>query len=319
MSTVVPQRIPHRTVSDQVARLTAIAADDLVDALGWLGRGWLRPIVRAIGHRAARGFAEEVAEFDRRVGSDGLVAASRALLTRHTRAVAVWGRGNLPVGQPILFVANHPGLTDALALIVAIADDSLILVAADRPFFRETPNVRDSLITVPDDELERLITFRAILRSLANGRSVATFPTGAIEPDPLLHAGAFAAVTGWTRQLAAVRRRAPDLAIVPVAIGGVLTNRALRHPLARVQRSRTQRERAAAMLQVVLRPLRTNEVRVAFGRPLREPNAPSLADAYRSLGVALGTDVGWTTVLDGSNHPATSRWWTTRPRRPSPS
>ena len=293
--------------NDQVTHLSSIALDDLVAALGWLGRRPFRPLVRRAGRPAARRFAEEVAAFDRCVERAGLVAAARALLARHVGALAIRGRDDVPFDRPVLFVANHPGLADALALIVAIDDDRLTLVAADRPFFRATPSVNARLIPVPAEEARWLATFRAIVDRLAARRPVATFPTGEIEPDPLIHSDAFAAVARWPRQLGAIRRRLPDLAVVPVAIGGVLTQRALRHPLARLQPARADRERAAAMLQVVLRSPRPRAVRLAFGPPLQELDAPTLSAAYHALERALRAETGWTPVLGEANQPATSR------------
>jgi hypothetical protein len=207
----------------------------------------------------------------------------------------------------VFLVSNHPGLTDALALIVSVADDSLLLVAADRAFFHAIPHVARSLVPVPEHEGGRLTAFRAIASRVAAGRPTASFPTGAIEPDPLLHRHAFRGVPHWSRQLTALRRRVPHLAIVPVAIGGVLSPRALRHPLARLYRTQAERERAAAMLQVVLPSLTPEQVRVAFGPPLEGTDPDDLRRAYDQLDAGLRADDGWSILLDGRSHPAKSR------------
>lgn len=299
--------VVERLVSDQVARLTAIMLDDLVEALGWLGRGALRPVVRRAGQRAARAFAEEVAAFDHHVASAGLVEAARSLLARHSGTVLARGHEAVPRGGPVFVVANHPGLTDALALIASLAHDSLLLVAADRAFFQAIPHVARSLVPVPDHEGGRLTTFRAIASRVAEGSLVASFPTGAIEPDPLLHRDAFRSAASWSRQLSALRRRVPRVAIVPAAIGGVLSPKALRHPLVRLYRARADRERVAAMLQVVLPGLKPAAVRVAFGNPLPATEPDTLRSAYDELERALRSDEGWVTVLTGCSQPARSR------------
>ncbi|MCS6801132.1 MAG: lysophospholipid acyltransferase family protein [Chloroflexota bacterium] len=294
-------------MSEQVARLTEIALDDLVEAVGWLGRGVLRPVVRLAGRRPARQFAEEVAAFDQQVARDGLVAAARSLLARHVGSLQVRRLAAFPAQGPVLIVANHPGLTDALALIVAMGDDALILVAADRPFFRALPHTLPSLLLVPDDGSGRIGAFRAVARRLAEGRRVATFPSGTIDPDPLLHADAFSRTAGWSRQLTALRLRLPALSIVPVAIGGVLTRGALRHPLARLYRPGPQRERAAAMLQVVDPRLRPAAVRLVVGPPLAGTEPEQVAQAYSELASALRAERDWSEALGSKSQPAASR------------
>ncbi|MFN8533603.1 MAG: lysophospholipid acyltransferase family protein [Dehalococcoidia bacterium] len=265
-----------------------------------------RPLVHRFGEHHARRFAVQVGEFDRLVGEVGLVHATRRMLGCHLHALDVRGRAALPTDGPILFVANHPGLTDALALIAAIDDNRLALVAGARPFFSVLPQLLDRLILVPEAQLRRRATVRVIIDRLAAGGRIATFPTGAIEPDPALHRDGFAAVPTWSRQLMFLKRLVPEVQIVPVAISGVLNPNSVRRLFARIQWTEADRERAAAMLQVIDTRLRPSRVRVAFGEPLVQQTEADLIAAYAELADALWEDAGWTTLSLDETVPATS-------------
>jgi hypothetical protein len=80
-------------------------------------------------------------------------------------------------------------------------------------------------------------------------------------------------------------RLVPDLTILPVAVSGVISRQALRHPLTRLYRTTKQREWVAATLQVMLPRYRDTRVVVRFGQPihaLRQP-LPAVIDQMRDL------------------------------------
>jgi 1-acyl-sn-glycerol-3-phosphate acyltransferase len=289
---------------ERAAQLTQIARADLIAALGWLGRGPARWLVARAGDAAAAAFARDLLAFDQVIAEHGLTAAARQLLARHVGELWVRGREHLPPRGPVLLIANHPGLSDALALIVAVGDDTLQLVAAARPFFTALPALSKQLILVGN--AGEYGTARAILSQLRAGGRVATFPAGTIEPDPLRHPAALLGPKPWQAQVAPFARRLPAVPVIPVVIGGVLTSAALRQPLARVHWSRAARERAAAMLQVLRPSLRPAAVRLVFGPPLREWSAETLDATYRALDQALRAPTGWTVLPLAGARPATS-------------
>ena len=50
-------------------------------------------------------------------------------------------------------LANHPGMTDTVALFTSLASrPDLRVIASDRPFLRALPNVARQLIFLPDEE-----------------------------------------------------------------------------------------------------------------------------------------------------------------------
>ena len=95
-----------------------------------------------------------------------------------------------------------------------------------------------------------------------------SFPGGMIEPDPAVLPGAVESLGRWSSSADLFARLAPDLAVVPVVVSGVISVRALRIPLIRLRRRRRDREWLAATLQMLIPTLRNVNVRVEFGSPI---------------------------------------------------
>ena len=112
--------------------LTQINLDDLVNAFGWEHQP--RPRHRPHGPPPARpGFARQMVDFDDAIGQRGLVEAACLTERLYVRDVRVFGAGCLPAG-PCLFLANHPGMTDTLALFTALAAPICVLLLWIGPF-----------------------------------------------------------------------------------------------------------------------------------------------------------------------------------------
>ena len=168
----------------------------------------------------------------------------------------------------MLLVSNHPGLADAVALFAATPREDLRVIAAERPFLEALPNTSRYLLTVTEDSGGGSGIVRAAARHLRGGGAVLTFPGGMIEPDPAVLPGAVESLGRWSSSADLFARLAPDLAVVPVVVSGVISARALRIPLTRLRRRRRDREWLAATLQMLIPALRDVNVRVEFGRPI---------------------------------------------------
>ena len=203
-------------------------------------------------------------------------------LQQFAAEVQLLGAEHLPQAGPALFVANHPGITDTLALYAALARHDLCTVAAVRPFLTALHNMGKQLIYVDEDAHTHLGVVRSVTRHLRNGGSVLTFPAGKIEPDPAVLPGASAALDEWTDSIGLFARLVPEAQVVPVLVSGVFSPRALASPLARRRRRQEDRERFAAMLQVAARGWYPVRVTVAVGRPRR---ASELLAGSNSAGV----------------------------------
>jgi len=148
--------------------LTAINLDDLLDAIG--AAGWARPLLRPWLRPQARRFARVVREFDDRVGRHGLAAGGEWLVRRMAGGLQVTGRERIPARGPLLVLANHPGMTDTVALFAALAArPDLRVIAQDKPFLRALPHVVRQMIFLPEDGAGRTRVLRAGARHLQAG------------------------------------------------------------------------------------------------------------------------------------------------------
>lgn len=256
---------------EYLERLTRVCVDDTISAFGLGGVGRGRAALEAFPRIPARRLARQVLAFDKMVGEAGLETGGAWALKRLCRSARTEGRDNVPRQGPLLLVSNHPGLADAVALFASTPRDDLRVIAARRPFLDALPNTSRYLLTVGETPAGPV---RAAARHLRGGGAVLTFPGGRIEPDPAVLPGAVEALGRWSSSADLFARLAPGLAVVPVAVSGVISRRALRIPLTRLRRRRRDREWLAATLQMLIPALRDVDVRVAFGRPVyAEPGA----------------------------------------------
>ena len=112
---------------------------------------------------------------------------------------------------------------------------------------------------------------RAVTSHLRAGGAALTFPAGEIEPDPDVHPGAVESLNSWTDSAGVFLRLAPETAILPVLVRGVVWDKAARHPLLAIKRTREEKDKLAAALQLLGHVvLKANDVhvRVQIGRPI---------------------------------------------------
>src|SRR5438270_10566206 len=133
-STISPARSAISEHGEQVEVLTKVCGEDLLSAFGLcrLRRG--RHLLELLSWVPARRLARQVAIYDRIVGESGLTAGGAWALKRMARRVEIEGQENVPREGPLLLAANHPGLSDTVALFATIPRPDLRVVAAERPF-----------------------------------------------------------------------------------------------------------------------------------------------------------------------------------------
>lgn len=256
----------------QLDTLTRINLDDLVSSFGWQDSPLLAALVRRAFVRPARKFARQMVDFDNLVGQTSLAEASRTIMQRqYVQDVRVHGREHIPPTGPALFLSNHPGMADTISLFAAINRTDLKIIALHRPFLASLVNVTRNLFYISDDASERMRAVRGASAHLRNSGSALTFPAGSIEPDPLVYPGALDSVSNWTDSAGIFLRFARDVRIVPVLVSGVIWQRTARHWLTRLKRTRAEREKLAAALQllaIVVRDARPTTVHVQFAKPI---------------------------------------------------
>lgn len=250
--------------------LTRINLDDLVNAFGVAGRPLAERAVRRFFGSAAREFARHMLDFDALIGERGLAEAACLTGRRYVRDVVLYGAECLPDG-PAIYLSNHPGLTDTLALLAALARPDLRVIALDRPFLLSLPNLKRQLFFVTDEPAERVALVRRVHRHLQAGGSLLTFPAGHTEPDPAVHAGAVESLARWTDSAGVFVRFRSETPVVPLVVRGVTWKAAANHPLIRLRHGADDRQLLASALQllanVVLR-VRPVTVQIQVGTPI---------------------------------------------------
>jgi len=208
-------------------------------------------------------------EFDRTVGEFGLVHGSSMTVRSYVQDVRIHGN-SLPAG-PFLALSNHPGMTDTLSLFCALDRSDLKIIALDRPFLNALPNTSRHLFYLKEDAASRIGLVRQVSAHLRSGGALLTFPAGRIEPDPDVHDGALNSLRQWVDSAGVFLRMAPETAILPVLVRGVVWDRMARHPLLAIKKTREDRDTLAAALQLLSHVIWNSRpviVRVQIGRPI---------------------------------------------------
>ncbi|NDJ54897.1 MAG: glycerol acyltransferase [Chloroflexi bacterium] len=263
---------------ERLDRLTQINRDDLMKSFKLNRVPLLSPLLKPALWASARQFSRIILEYDQTVRERGFQAAAQFILDWATSSVTVHGADHIPSSGPALIVSNHPGLSDTVALFAQIERTDLRTIAAKRPFLDALAHVHPYLIVLDeDDERSGVTVLKQATAYLRSGGLVVTFPNGRIEPDPLTMSGAIEALSGWSESLALFVRRVPDLLVVPAMVGGVISARALQHPVTWLYRDPKQRDWAAATIQFSSERLRRVPVVVAFSQALPASQLASLS------------------------------------------
>jgi 1-acyl-sn-glycerol-3-phosphate acyltransferase len=292
----IPRRQMTVSASPSVETLTELNIVDLLDSAGLLRlRG--TPLSRLF-RPAARRFARTAHEFDTRVGEQGLAQGSAWLMSRMTAGIVTSGLEYVPPQGPVIILANHPGMTDTVALFTSLAcRPDLRVIASDRPFLRALPNVARQLIFLPDEESGRMAVIRTAARHLQEGGALLTFPAGEIEPDPAAFGPqrAAASLQSWSGSYALFARLAPRTRFVPALVSHVISPDAQRHPLTLLRRTARNKEKLAAALQVTLPRYRDLVAKVTFGHPM-----DAGAEGAQALGASIAAQMRRLIFSDGS-------------------
>jgi hypothetical protein len=256
---------------DALNTLTEINLDDLVSSFGWQNYPLPAALLRRFFRAPSAKFARMMLELDDYVGKYGLPDGARHTLKSFVQQVQIYGHENVPATGPALFLSNHPGMVDTLALFAAINRPDLKIIALNRPFLLSLPRISQHLLFISDDPGERVSAVKKTAAHLRNGGAALTFPAGAIEPDADVYLGALESLADWTDSAGVFVRFAPETKIVPVFVRGVLWEKAVKHPLTRLKKDRLDREKMGAALQLLAHILfnaRPLNVTVQFAAPI---------------------------------------------------
>jgi hypothetical protein len=250
--------------------LTQINLDDLVSSFGWQERPLLARLLRRTLIAPPQQFAHQIVEFDSAIPVHGLVEAARLSIKNFVDDIRIFGRDRIPASA-FLALSNHPGMSDTLSLFIALNRPDLMIIALNRPFLNALPNMSRQLAYVTGDAGSRFKLIRQISAHLRNGGAALTFPAGNIEPDPDIQKGAIESLQSWTDSAGVFVRMAPEAAVLPVLVRGVIRRKTAHHPLTYLKRARLEREKLAAALQLlahVMLKKKDVHVRVQIGNPI---------------------------------------------------
>ena len=258
------------------------------------------PLINAALHIVCAPFVLELTrlglKMEGMIARDGdLKGACEWLLGIGAAGLRCCGAEKIPAAGPALFVGNHAGLGDAHSLLMCSPRRDTKLMAHDFDILPGLSQFRRHVIVVDSGQPHKAV--REGLRHLRGGGSLLLYPRGEIEADPGLYLeAALASLEGWSRSMAIFARHAPGLAIVPVAVGGVISKRALRNPIVRLYRDHDRRHFLAATFQMMFPMYRDPRVRVVFGEALYGEGATlenvrgRMAGLLRRAGLPLTPD-----------------------------
>jgi hypothetical protein len=278
------------------SRLRRTALHDALAAAGLPDNPLTRTLAAALLAPLAERFVRALAQFDRDVGDSGFPNAAWNLFRRWNVGLAIHGAAALPNSGPLLLLANHPGLTDTLALMAAAGRRDLAFIARRNRFLDAMPHVSRGLILLDPDEHTPRSALGAASRHLDRGGALVVFPAGRIEPDPALRPhGARGELDRWRRPLATLFHRLPPATVALASVRGVANPKAYRHPLTRLRRGTEEREWSGAMLQVLMPGWLGTEVEVNAERLTsagdETPEAGEIIEAMKRL-LGAGADAG---------------------------
>lgn len=235
------------------------------------------PVLNALLHALCLPFVLELVRLGLKM--EGMIARDRHLqgtcrwlVEIAAEGIHIAGAEGIPHAGPLLLVCNHAGLGDAHAALLALPRHDTLLLAKDFGILPGLAQFRQFVIVV--DEARPHAAIRQSIQHLQSGGSLLLFPRGEIEADPALDLGAaLASLPNWTHSIDLFARHVPELTIVPLAVAGVLSQRALHNPLVRRYRQEDKRNFLAATLQMMFAWYRDAQICVRYGMPLRAQQA----------------------------------------------
>ncbi len=273
----------YKSIVDRQARqeqLIEINIDDMLKAIGRPSR----PVWRLLFRPTAARFAQQVMQFDDTVGREGLAAGSRAMLNTMQATVHTHNIANAQHDAPTVYLANHPGMTDTIALFATLPRTDIKIIAAHNRFLACLPHVSQQLIPVDLEGGANFGAVRQAVRHLKQGGAVVTFPAGKIEPDPAVAHGAIQSLASWSDSIDVFGRLVPECVVVPVLIAGVVSPRAYHNRLVRLRKKTADQAWTAAILQIAVSFLRPVDVHLFYGKPIMAKRPAALVrDRMREM------------------------------------
>ena len=255
------------------ATLRNTITEEVILAMGASPKGLAGRALTPILRLATARFARLIAAFDLDVGNLGTRDAARNLLPHMVEGCRQSGATSIPATGPLLVASNHPGGVDSISILAALPRTDVKFIISDVPFLRALTHCGGHAVYASRDTGERMGAVRQMVRHLGQGGTVVIFPGTELDPDPAFLPGAGERLKDWSRSLALLLRRVPETQLVPTIVGGVLSARFYKHPVAKLAPQGWERIKLAEMLQIMQQLVLGTRLNlwptVTFGEPAR--------------------------------------------------
>ena len=265
-----------KAVPPTAGDFTNLIVQEFANALGLRREGLHMRLLLPLVSRVTSRLAELAVAFDADLGSGGFRTAAELFVSHFIEGVAAAGTERVPLTGPLIIAANHPGVSDALAIAASLPRDDSRLVMSDVPIIRALAYGEDAFILVSGDPDDHVRALRQMIEHLETGGAVILFPSTYLTPDPA-HGedeDVEASFDDWSPSIVLALRRVTGCRLQPVIVSGVLAPRFVRHPLTHLVPAPRgwERQRTAEMLQLMAQLRRENRLgltpRVTFGEPI---------------------------------------------------
>ncbi len=254
-------------------QLINTSVEETLNALRLKDLPVIRKMAKTIVKIQAKKFVEIAAEFDTRINRFNINQAAQWALTRFVHGIEVQGAYNIPKSGPLLVVSNHPGGVDSLAVIDSIPRNDLQILTNDRALLRLLPNTSRHMIFMDQSTSNRMAAMRVVCNSLANHGSVLIFPSGELEPDPVIVPGAVSNTAKWSNSIGVFLKKYPETYLLPIIVRGVVSPEVYSNPLLKLTKHTKQRQKNALFIWAIVQMFWPNfhpvEVMVNIGTPVK--------------------------------------------------
>jgi len=247
-------------------------SDSIVEAFRFKNR-ILNGFVRILCFPFAVNMARVSISLEQIIARDGhLQGVSQALMDILTQELRIHHATVIPSTKPILFVGNHAGMGDSFSVFASSSRTDIHTLVFNNGMLQGLPLFLQFAIVIDKDNPTQAL--RDSVRHLKQGKSVLMFPRGQIEDDPALYLDlAIESLSEWSSSIEFFVKHVPDLQVIPFAVGGVISRRALNNPITQRYKTRNNRHFLAATFQLMFRRYRDPIVSIVYGDILTKESA----------------------------------------------
>jgi hypothetical protein len=272
--------------------------------------GTLADLFRLVTYLPAREFARLLQKSDQDVRVEGLHGAALKILHRFVTRLEVRGY-ETPTEGPLLLAANHPGGTDPFVLSAAIDRQDLHIVSLRHDALDALPNIGRYLIYLDERRANGYLTIRNMMRVLKEGAAVLIYPGGDLELDPALFPNGENVLREWSKSIALLLSRMPEVILQPIILRGTISRKAWESKLTRLSNKVTTRLQIAMIYQIAIQQLRRKafpvETVLLKGAPMKADELDRSLSPARIYQEVLGI-VGEMVSNDPAQYPVLETW-----------